>query len=100
MTLQRQDKMNKPNGQTLPLVAPGALKFGRGDGFHSALRERVDSYVRSTGRRPRDCVRMYLKTAIVLAWFVGSYASLVLLAGTWWLAVPLAISLGLAMAAV
>jgi linoleoyl-CoA desaturase len=100
MTLQRQDKTNNLDGQTLPLVAPGALKFGPGDGFHSVLRRRVGAYFRSTGRRPRDCLRMYLKTAIVITWFVASYALLVFLAGTWWLAVPLAISLGLAMAAV
>ena len=43
---------------------------------------------------------MYLKTAIVLGWFAASYVLLVFMATTWWLAVPLAISLALSMAAI
>ncbi len=43
---------------------------------------------------------MYLKTAIVLTWFAASYALLVFVATTWWMALPLAISLALAMAAI
>src|SRR5579884_3366967 len=83
-----------------PTAATGDLKFGTSDGFQGALRRRVAEYFRSTGRRPRDCPHMYLKTAIIFAWFAASYGLLVFLAGTWWLAVPLVISLGLAMAAV
>jgi linoleoyl-CoA desaturase len=43
---------------------------------------------------------MYVKTVVVFAWLVVSYAVLVFLAGMWWLALPLTISLGLALAAV
>jgi linoleoyl-CoA desaturase len=43
---------------------------------------------------------MYLKTALVLGWLVASYVALVFLVSSWWLAVPLVISLGLSMAAV
>jgi linoleoyl-CoA desaturase len=43
---------------------------------------------------------MYLKTAIIGGWFVASYALLVFCVGTGWLALPLAILLGLSMAAV
>jgi linoleoyl-CoA desaturase len=43
---------------------------------------------------------MYAKTALVLGWLAVSYAGLLFLAGAWWLALPLAVSLGLAMAAV
>jgi linoleoyl-CoA desaturase len=43
---------------------------------------------------------MYRKMAIILAWFAVSYLLLVFLADTWWQAVPLAISLGLSMAAI
>ena len=42
---------------------------------------------------------MYLKTAIIVGWLLASYALLVFVVGTWWLALPLAISLGLSMAA-
>jgi linoleoyl-CoA desaturase len=43
---------------------------------------------------------MYLKTAIVFTWFAASYALLVFLVGTWWLALPLVLSLGLSLAVV
>jgi linoleoyl-CoA desaturase len=80
-------------------TAPGELKFGASDGFQRELQRRVDRYFQSTGRRRRDCPRMYLKTAIVLGWLLASYVLLVFVVGTWWLALPLAISLGLSMAA-
>jgi linoleoyl-CoA desaturase len=43
---------------------------------------------------------MYLKSAVVLTWFAASYVLLVFATTTWWLAVPLAISLALSMAAI
>ena len=43
---------------------------------------------------------MYLKTAIILGWLAASYTLLVFFATAWWMALPLVISLGLAMAAV
>jgi linoleoyl-CoA desaturase len=89
----------EPSGQVPPKPASG-LKFGAGDGFQRELRRRVNQYFQDSGRRPRDCPRMYLKAALVLAWFVASYALLVFTPGPWWSALLLAISLGLAMAAV
>jgi linoleoyl-CoA desaturase len=86
--------------QTLTTVAPDELKFGASDGFQTELRRRVDRYFQSTGLRERDCPQMYLKTAIVFSWCLASYVALVVLVGTWWLALPLAISLGLSMAAI
>jgi linoleoyl-CoA desaturase len=76
------------------------LKFEAGDGFLQELRRRVDQYFQNTGLRQRDCPQMYLKGALIFGWFAASYAILVFLAGTWWLALASAISLGLAMAAV
>src|SRR5687767_9204058 len=81
-------------------VAPGELKFAAGDAFYHMLRRRVHDHFRSTGRRPHDRPQMYVKTAVLLAWLATSYALLVFVVPTWWLAVPCAISLGLAMAAV
>jgi linoleoyl-CoA desaturase len=43
---------------------------------------------------------MYLKVAILVAWFVSSYVLLVFVADAWWQAIPLAIALGLAMAGI
>jgi len=85
--------------QNTPL-APGQLKFGSDDAFYRELRSRIDDYFNRTGRNRRDCPRMYLKTAVVLVWFAASYALLVFMATTWWMAAPLAISLALSMAAI
>jgi linoleoyl-CoA desaturase len=76
------------------------IKFSGTDAFQKRLKARVDRYFRLTHRKPRDCPQMYAKTAIVLTWFFTSYALLVFAAPTWWIAVPLAISLGLSMAAI
>ncbi len=77
-----------------------ALKFSASAGFQRELRRRVDSYFKTTGLAERDCRQMYLKTACILSWTALSYIGLVFLAEAWWLALPLAISLGLSMAAV
>src|SRR5262245_23340831 len=76
------------------------LKFSKNDGFQVELRQRVDEFFRCTGRRQRDCPQMYLKTAILLACFVASYALLVFVSQTWSQAVPLAVLLGLATAGI
>lgn len=76
------------------------LKFATSDGFQQKLRRRVESFLKNTGRSERDCPGMYLKTALILAWVAASYFALVFFAETWWQALPLAISLGVAMAAV
>jgi linoleoyl-CoA desaturase len=70
--------------------AENRLRFTGSNDFHQVLRRRVDEYFRTSGRRQRDCWQMYLKTAIILAWFFGSYALLVFWASSWWQAVPLA----------
>ena len=99
MKRTRQADANRTAGEVVPITAHAELKFGSGDRFHGELRRRIEQYFTSTGRRPRDCPQMYLKTAIILGWLAASYALLLIGAGTWWLAVPLAVSLGLAMAA-
>jgi linoleoyl-CoA desaturase len=76
------------------------LTFGRSHAFHKELRRRVDDYFRSSGRSQRDCPAMYLKTAIILAVFGGSYLSLVFVAAAWWQALPLAVLLGLSIAGI
>jgi linoleoyl-CoA desaturase len=84
----------------LPAAQPGKPKFHPINEFHRVLRQRVDQFFIDSGRKQRHCPGMYLKTALVLCWFVGSYLALLLLGGPWWLNVPLAVSLGLSMAGV
>ena len=78
----------------------GTLKFAGDSDFQIEVRQRIDEFFRSTGRRQRDCPQMYAKTAILIASFTASYALLVFFAQTWWQALPLAIALGLLTAAI
>jgi linoleoyl-CoA desaturase len=74
-------------------------KFAADTGFLSEVRRRVADYFARTGRSERDQPAMYLKTLTILTWLIGSWALLVFVAQTWWQAVPLALSLAMAMAA-
>jgi linoleoyl-CoA desaturase len=76
------------------------LKFNGSDRFIRELRRRVDSYFEQTGRRRRDCPQMYFKTATILAWFLAAYVLLLFVATSWWAVVPLAVVLGVSIAAV
>src|SRR4051812_26276588 len=84
------------------LIAPTEtvppLKFARNNAFQNELRRRVDEYFKVTGKKPRDCPPMYLKTAILLILFAAVYTLLVFFVNAWWQAVPLAIFLGMATA--
>jgi len=75
-------------------------KFSNSDRFLHALRNRVDAYFEKTGHSRRDSPKMYFKTATILAWFFGAYFLLLFAVHQWWLIVPLAIVLGLALAAI
>jgi linoleoyl-CoA desaturase len=81
-------------------IAAGELKFAANDGFQNEVKRRVDEYFQSTGKKPRDSAKMYVKTAVIIAWFGGSYLFLVLFAQNGWQAIPAAILLGLSMAAI
>jgi linoleoyl-CoA desaturase len=76
------------------------VKFGRGGAFSAELKQRADAYFEGAGRDRRDLVRMYLKSAVVLGWFVASWVLLVFFARALWQSVPLAMSLGLSVAAI
>jgi linoleoyl-CoA desaturase len=66
--------------------------------FHAELKRLVAAHFAASGRSPRGGGRLALKGAVLLAWFAGSWSALVLGHPPWWLAVPLATSLGLAWA--
>ncbi len=81
-------------------TAAQPLKFSNCDRFLLALRSRVDAYFETTGKARRDSPRMYFKTATILLWFFGAYFLLLFAVSSWYLVVPLAIILGLALSAV
>ncbi len=76
------------------------VKFNGSDRFIRELRRRVDGYFEHTGLPRRDCPQMYFKTATILAWFSAAYLLLMFFATSWWLIVPLAVVLGLSVAAI
>ncbi|MGZ3477797.1 MAG: fatty acid desaturase family protein [Polyangiales bacterium] len=79
---------------------PTVVRFEHAGPFSKELKSRVDDYFADGERSRRDLPRMYLKTAVILAWFVGSWALLVFAHTNAWQATLLAISLGLSVAAV
>ena len=76
------------------------LEFGDDRSFQMALRQRADEYFRTTGRRPRDCWQMYVKTAVILVAFGVTYTLLVFVARDPWYALLLAAVLGLCTAGI
>lgn len=76
----------------------GSPKFQSPDTFRQALRRRVDEYFAISGRKPRDCPRMYIKSAIVLSGCAAVYVVLLIAGSTAWPAIPLAVLLGLSLA--
>jgi hypothetical protein len=55
-----------------------SLQFTRRRDFRKTLNERVDAYLRDNGLPARDVPAMYFKTAIALAWWLGTYLLLLL----------------------
>jgi len=83
-----------------PVGPKRAVKFLQTSPFQRDLQQRVDRYFQETGLPERDVPRMYLKTALILAWFAGSYLFLLFFARSGWGLGIGAVSLGLAMAGI
>jgi len=60
----------------------------------------VAAHFETTGRSRHGAWTLHVKTAVLIFWLAASYLALVWGARAWWQAVPLAISLALAMAGV
>jgi linoleoyl-CoA desaturase len=86
--------------KTVESNEPARVKFNGSDRFIKELRKRVDAYFERTGRSRRDCPQMYFKTLTILAWFFSAYLLLLFFSASWVTAVPLAIVLGLGVAAI
>jgi linoleoyl-CoA desaturase len=100
MATVRSADVDSVDREPAPKAASDELKFGPRDSFYQVLRARVEQYFQTTGRKRRDCPRMYLKTALILAWFAASYVLLVFVMKAWYLSVPAAVLLGVSMAAI
>jgi linoleoyl-CoA desaturase len=82
------------------VVKPSQVRFPPRGAFSRELDGRVAAYFEESGRDRRDLPGMYAKSAIILTWFVGSWALLVFVAHTFWVAALLAVSLGLSIAGI
>jgi len=90
----RRSPVQADNG---PTIKP---KFTSPDTFLNTLRSRVDDYFTTTGLPRRDCPAMYRKTAVMMLWYVAAYVALVFFTSSLWVAIPLAVILGVAMAGI
>lgn len=100
MSVMQASISSEAGAVAMPKTAADPPKFDTNDRFRRELRERIEQYFTSTGRRPRDSWKMYLKSAIVFGSFVTCYVLLVFAATTWWLVLPLALLLGLSVTAI
>ena len=86
---------------TAPVKSPARrLPFTQHGEFQKTLNERVNTYLRDNNIPGRDVPAMYLKTAIVLAWWLGAYLLLLLGHFPAWLNIALCLVWALAIASV
>lgn len=64
------------------------------------LERRIDAYFQETGLSRDGGSWMVAKSLSIMAWAILSYIVLVFVASTWWMVVPAAVSLGLAIACI
>lgn len=76
------------------------MRFPASSPFTRDLKIESDAYFASHRQKTRDLPRMYLKSLVILAWFVGSWAFLVFGARTPLTAMAAAVSLGLSIAGI
>ncbi|MDX2035203.1 MAG: acyl-CoA desaturase [Isosphaeraceae bacterium] len=81
-------------------MVPIRVHFPGAGAFHQELKRRVNEYFESEKISERDQGRMYLKSAVIIAWSVGCWVGLVFLAASWWQALLLGLGLGLGLAGV
>ena len=77
-----------------------ALRFAQRRAFRQTLNERVEAYLREHGLRERDLPAMYIKTAVAMAWWLGTYLLLLLGGFPTWVNVILCVVWALAIASV
>ena len=76
------------------------VRFADRGAFSRDLESSANAYFADLGEGRRDMPRMYLKAAMILAWFVGSWVFLTFIARNGWQATLGAVSLGLSVAGV
>jgi len=68
----------------MPAPAARTLRFTQQRNFQKTLNERVNTYLRENNIPARDIGAMYLKTGVIMAWWLGTYLLLLLGQFPWW----------------
>jgi linoleoyl-CoA desaturase len=76
------------------------VRFPGPGAFHLELKRRVSAYFDGLKKSPRDALRMYAKTAVIMTATVGSYLLLLLAPVTWWQALLLGLCLALSVSGI
>ncbi len=82
------------------MIQQARPKFSKERSFQNDLQARVEERLAALGRTRYGGLRIYVKTALLLLWAGMSYWGLLAWAETWWQALPLVVSLGLAFASI
>jgi linoleoyl-CoA desaturase len=90
---------SKVSTQSRSLLAR-APKYPRHGPLRAELNRRVDAYFVDNNLQKTGGWRLFLKAAIIVGWFCGSYAAMVFWADAWWHVGLWAVSLGLAQAGI
>ena len=64
--------------QTVGKSSVRSLRFTQHRNFQKTLNERINAYLRDNHLPARDVPAMYLKTVVVLVWWLGTYLLLLL----------------------
>ncbi len=75
-----------------------SIPFTKHFGFRKELNKRVEAYLKQKNKPMRDLPAMYVKTAVVMAWWLGTYLVIMLAGLPVWANALLCISFGLATA--
>jgi linoleoyl-CoA desaturase len=77
-----------------------AIGFAGGGPFYTELKARAREHVSDPGHARTAHRRLYLKSAVMVAWAAASWTLLMFVASGWWQAALLTLSLGLALAGI
>jgi linoleoyl-CoA desaturase len=86
--------------EAAPAAEPPRVRFAPHSAFSRELKRRADAYFDGPGGRRRDLPGMYLKSVIILSWWVGSWVLLVFFTREPSPGVFCAVSLGLSIAGI
>lgn len=97
--MSAKESIGEASSETVQSGIP-KLEFDKDTAFQNELRRRVDEYFQTTGRSKRGGWEMYVKTTIILCFFVSSYVLLVFVARNLWQGLLLATTLALCTVAI